>query len=110
MSLPLDIEAKLAQDMVSRLTIEGMPRNLGNDYERHLFARRLALMGKGREEVANALWALGLADVPINRRANYVEDVLSSVLVGLPSEGKPMLPVYQEFSESSSAYKEVGGN
>ena len=90
--LPPEIEQRLELDMLLRLTFEGYPKNKGNDYERHLFARRLRINGKSRDEVKEALFDLGLDDVSAGQKAQYVDDVLDSVLVGFSNTQ----PIYQE--------------
>ena len=87
------LDEKAGLDMQLRLDINGIPLHPGNDYERHLFARRLKLEGKSRDEVRQALIDLGLNDVSDNRRSKYLEDILNSVLVGF---SETPLPVYME--------------
>ena len=84
---------KAERDMRARLDPAGMPLHLNNDYERHLFARRLRLEGRSREEARQALIDLGLEDVMLDRRVQYVNDILDSILVGYSN--KP-LPIYGE--------------
>lgn len=79
--LELKLRQKLARDIKERLTPEGKPKDSTNDYERHLYARKLFLEGKTLGEVAKALAELGLADVMPHKREKYLADVLLSSLV-----------------------------
>lgn len=86
-------QAKLAYDLKHRLGKDGKPLNLLNDYERHLYALSLKKRGYPREKVAQALFDLGLDDVPAPRREKYVKMVLESMIVGF---GEELLPAYEE--------------
>ena len=91
--LRLALNEKTSRDMALRLDIFGLPLHPGNDYERHLFAHKLKLEGKDRDEVREALFALGLEDVAEDKRDKYVEDVLDSILVGFSDNP---LSIYME--------------
>lgn len=88
-----ELESRLNIDMNLRLGSDGFPLHKGNDYERHLFARKLKLEGKSREEAKEALEAFGLDDISNRKRESYVNDVLDSILVGYSELG---LPIYVE--------------
>jgi len=85
--------AKLEYDLHVRLKADGTPVTPGNDYERHLYARKLRLEGKTRKQTWAALVALGLDDIPPNKRRSYLDDVLNSILVGYSDNP---LPIYEE--------------
>lgn len=87
-----EVERKLEIDIATRLDTEGKPILPGNDYERHLFARRLRLAGKTKNETESALVCLGLEDIPPNKKESYVKDILNSVLVGFDNTE----PIYGE--------------
>ena len=91
--------SKLEADMSLRLTAGGLPKNSLNDYERHLYARRLRLEGLSYEQVRNALLDLGLTDVSIGQRLSYVEDVLHSIIVGFPNAEGQLLGIWGEAKE-----------
>jgi len=91
-----ELEERLEFDMLTRLESNGFPTHRGNDYERHLLARKLRIEGKSRQGVSDLLFALGLEDISINKRASYVEDILNSVLVGFSHSP---LPIYEEDEE-----------
>ena len=77
------VEAKLTYDTATRLNDVGLPLHPDNDYERHLYARKLRLEGYSRDEVRENIIALGLEDIPANKKYQYIEDLLDSVIVGL---------------------------
>ncbi len=81
MKLPQAMQDKIDFDMGLRL-INGKPANPENDYERHLYARKLHLQGHSRDFIKGALLGLGLADVSPKARGRYIEDVLHSAIVG----------------------------
>ena len=86
-------QAKLKHDLKHRLGIDGKPLNPLNDYERHLYALSLKKQGKSRAEVAQALFDLGVNDVPAQKREKYIRMVLESTIVGF---GENLLPAYEE--------------
>ncbi len=88
-----DLELRLKTDIERRLGPDGTPLHKGNDYERHLFARKLRLEGKTREQAREALEALGMDDVSSNKRERYLDDILDSILVGYSEFS---LPIYIE--------------
>lgn len=91
MSLPAELEAKLAVDIQERLTPDGKPVHPGNDYELHLMARKLQLSGMDAAAVAIELLPL-VVHVPSRQRMQYVADILDSALVGFSNR----LPVFVE--------------
>jgi len=91
-----ELESRLKNDMQLRLGPDGKPVTKGNDYERHLFARKLAEDGKTREQTKQALLELGLDDIPVAKRERYINDVLNSILVGYSETVDDMEPVYME--------------
>ncbi len=90
-TLSPEAEEKIKTDMEFRLGPNGIPVHKGNDYERHLFARYCRLKGMSRDEVRIALFGLGLDDISPSKRSAYVEDVLSSILVGFDNTA----PIYE---------------
>lgn len=87
-----ETEQRLELDMFLRLDADGLPIHRGNDYERHLYARKLRLDGKTREEARQALMELDLGDVPAKSVSRYIDDVLDSILVGFYNTQ----PIYEE--------------
>ena len=88
-----ELELRLDVDIKCRLDSDGIPLHKGNDYERHLFARKLKLEGKSREQTREALSVLGLEDVSDRKRERYLDDILDSILVGY---SELSLPIYTE--------------
>ncbi len=86
-----EAQAKLDYDLRWRLGLDGKPLHPTNDYERHLYALSLKRLGKPRADIEKALYDLGLSDIPVRKRANYVRDILESTIVGFGN-----LPVYEE--------------
>lgn len=87
------MEQKADLDMLSRLNSEGKPLHSNNDYERHLYARRLRQQGRARGEAKVTLAELGLDDIREGKRESYLNDILDSVIVGYSDNP---LPVYLE--------------
>ena len=107
MGLPPDILEKLKYDISTRLGPDGLPLHEGNDYERHLYARKLMLEGLSREQVREALFQLDLTDIPSNKWVSYVEDITHSAIVGFPNPEGNLLPVY---AEKDGILTKVGGD
>ena len=75
------LRRKARRDLATRLE-NGLPVHPENDYERHLYALSLRLKGKTKEEVTAALWSRPMPDIHQTKRVSYVNDVVSSVIVG----------------------------
>ena len=85
------VDKKLDDDTARRLR-DNAPVHPGNDYELHLLARKLRLEGKDRKEVRAVLMTL-VNHIPQDKRANYLADILDSILVGFCDNP---LPAYIE--------------
>jgi len=92
----VNIEEKLQFDTKSRLGPDGQPLHAGNDYERHLYARKLREEGKSRTDVLLSLYELGLDDISESKRGQYVQDVLDSILVGFSDNPLPIYGITKE--------------
>ena len=99
MLTPIDLEAKLTLDTKIRLDENGLPRNQFNDYERHLYARKLHLDGLTESEVREKLLQLNLSDIPFRAKEKYITDILNSLIVGFPNKEGKLLPVYEQIGE-----------
>ena len=90
------IEEKIKFDTENRLGSDGKPLHKGNDYERHLYARKLREEGKSRVDVLLSLYELGLDDISENKRGQYVQDILDSILVGFSDNPLPIYGIKEE--------------
>ena len=90
------LEDKLLYDTENRLWPDGKPIHKGNDYERHLYARKLREEGKSRVDVTLALYELGLDDISESQRGQYVQDILDSILVGFSDNPLPIFGIAKE--------------
>lgn len=82
-------EAEIEMAMQLRLDAEGYPTHPGNDYELHLFARKLKQGGASREEVKAILLPMVITKVPFAKAEQYVSDIADSIIVGFGD-----LPIY----------------
>ena len=84
-------EAALERDMLLRLDADGYPIHHGNDFELHLFARKLKQGGASRAEVVDALRPLVITKVPFGKVEQYISDIVDSILVGFGN-----LPIFTD--------------
>lgn len=97
--VPPEIRAKVSSDLLARITQDGSwdfaKFDTHNDYQRHLFSLFLKMAGFGEDEIKAHLLPT-CDDIPLRKRESYLDDIVHSVLVGLPNERGELLPVYQE--------------
>ena len=72
--------------------------NRHNDYQRHLFALFLKIAGFSEEDIKIRLFSL-CDDIVSNKVDSYLDDIVHSVIVGIPNEVGRLLPAYYQVAE-----------
>jgi len=97
--IPGDIRGKVTTDFLKLVKEDGSwsfaSFNSQNDYQRHLYALFLKQANYNEDSIKSALYPFCL-DVAFGQRDSYIDDIVHSVIVGIPNEQGNLLPIYEE--------------